>query len=423
MATKPVNAGKTIYLGEQTVEVDFGSVVLTGDVTGGGVETFPTTLVTNQPGLHTWALAQTFTVAPVFTDQAGTRTALGLGTLAIQSGTFSGTSSGTNTGNQTITLTGDVTGSGTGTFAATLATAQPNAHAWAAVQTFTLAPIFTDAAGTRTALGLGTLATQSGTFSGTSSGTNTGDKTITLTGAVTGSGTDTFATTLAAHASSHNSGGSDAMAIDAAAGTGSLRTLGTASTSAAAGNDSRLGTGADMWTRIFRSPLAPPASTIIPTSGTAYFVFLGRMSQATVIKFVEGFVTVAGVGNQVAEVGLFSSTQAPDKTNKTLTKLAADATVDAMTGGSFPRVVRNTTAFNSGAGVSVPAGTFLWAGIRTAMATTQPTFRSLGHDHVQGWMQTTAASGVLTGAGPFSGVVPAAAVSSALAPDLVATMD
>lgn len=52
------------------------------------------------------------------------------------------------------------------------------------------------AAGARTNLGLGTLATQSGTFSGTSSGTNTGDQTITLTGDVTGSGTGSFAATL-----------------------------------------------------------------------------------------------------------------------------------------------------------------------------------------------------------------------------------
>ena len=54
----------------------------------------------------------------------------------------------------------------------------------------------------RTTLGLGTLATQSGTFSGThsgtTSGTNTGDQTITLTGDVTGTGTGTFATTIAA---------------------------------------------------------------------------------------------------------------------------------------------------------------------------------------------------------------------------------
>jgi hypothetical protein len=50
----------------------------------------------------------------------------------------------------------------------------------------------------------------------------------------------TNARTPTAHATSHNSGGSDALAIDAAAGTGSLRTLGTSSTSACAGNDARL---------------------------------------------------------------------------------------------------------------------------------------------------------------------------------------
>ena len=60
-------------------------------------------------------------------DAAAQRSTLGLGTLAVASGTwtngstFSGTSSGTNTGDQTITLTGDVTGTGTGTFAATIA--------------------------------------------------------------------------------------------------------------------------------------------------------------------------------------------------------------------------------------------------------------------------------------------------------------
>lgn len=48
--------------------------------------------------------------------------------------------------------------------------------------------------------GLGTLATQNGTFSGTSSGTNTGDQTITLTGDVTGSGVGSFAATLASTA-------------------------------------------------------------------------------------------------------------------------------------------------------------------------------------------------------------------------------
>lgn len=53
----------------------------TGDVTGPGGSAV-LTLATAQPAVHTWALAQTFTVAPVFTDAAATRTALGLGALA-----------------------------------------------------------------------------------------------------------------------------------------------------------------------------------------------------------------------------------------------------------------------------------------------------------------------------------------------------
>ena len=52
------------------------AVLMSGDVTisNAGV----TTLATAQPAVHTWALAQTFTVAPVFTDASGTRAALGL---------------------------------------------------------------------------------------------------------------------------------------------------------------------------------------------------------------------------------------------------------------------------------------------------------------------------------------------------------
>lgn len=40
--------------------------------------------------VHTWSLTQTFTVAPVFTDQSGSRTALGLGTAAVQNTGTSG---------------------------------------------------------------------------------------------------------------------------------------------------------------------------------------------------------------------------------------------------------------------------------------------------------------------------------------------
>jgi hypothetical protein len=136
---------------------------------------------------------------------ADARTSLGLGTLATQNGTFSGTSSGVNTGDQTISLTGDVTGSGTGSFAATIAAGSVNTTKLGGDITAAGKALLDDAtaAAQRTTLGLGTLATQSGTFSGTSSGVNTGDQTITLTGDVTGSGTGSFAVTIADEAVSY----------------------------------------------------------------------------------------------------------------------------------------------------------------------------------------------------------------------------
>lgn len=65
-----------------------------------------------------------------------------------------------------------------------------------------------NAATGRASLGLGSLATQSGTFSGTSSGANTGDQTITLTGDVTGSGAGAFPATLTTTAVAAGSYGS-----------------------------------------------------------------------------------------------------------------------------------------------------------------------------------------------------------------------
>lgn len=158
------------------------TITLTGDVTGSGTGSFAATIAAGSVG--TSKLGGDITTAGKAllddADAAAQRTTLGLGTLATQSGTFSGTSSGTNTGDQTITLTGDVTGSGTGSFAATIAAG--------AVSTSKLGGDITtagkallddaDAAAQRTTLGLGTLATQNGTFSGTSSGTNTGDVTL-----------------------------------------------------------------------------------------------------------------------------------------------------------------------------------------------------------------------------------------------------
>lgn len=81
-------------------------VAMSGDVSI--ANTGATTLVTAQPAVHTWALAQTFTVAPVFTDQSGSRTALGLGTAATQNTGTSGATvpllNGANTFSGAVTI-------------------------------------------------------------------------------------------------------------------------------------------------------------------------------------------------------------------------------------------------------------------------------------------------------------------------------
>jgi len=98
-----------------------------------------------------------------------------------------------------------------------------------------------DAIAARTTLGLGTLATQngtfsgtfngsfSGTFSGTSSGTNTGNQTIILTGDVTGSGTGSFAATIAndavTYAKMQNVSATDTILGRSTAGAGNVEEI------------------------------------------------------------------------------------------------------------------------------------------------------------------------------------------------------
>jgi hypothetical protein len=176
--------------------------------------------------------------------------------------------------------------------------------------------------------------------------------------------------------------------------------------------------GMDPSARVFLSRLPNVATAITLISNTAYFVYVGRTTQTLTVKHVEFFVNTNGSGTQTAEVGLFSSPNAPNKGNQSLTKLAATGTVDALT---TTGVKRNTSSF----AYSVAAGTHLWAGIRTAMATTQPALAGLCMDYSQGLVLSTAAAGALTGTGPWTGAIVALGsyLNTAIAPDLRITLD
>ena len=153
----------------------------------------------------------------------------------------------------------------------------------------------------------------------------------------------------------------------------------------------------------------------ILVSGTAYYVFVGRMAVTQTVKFVEWHLTTIGAGAQTAEIGLFSTPLPPNKSAQTLTKLIATGTTTSFTATGM---VSNTASF----ALSVASGTYLWAAIRSAMATTQPKGWGLTGDFSEGHVLVTTGGGALTGITTASGLLVALAVGS-IAPALRVTLD
>lgn len=134
------------------------------------------------------------------------------------------------------------------------------------------------------------------------------------------------------------------------------------------------------------------------TEDTAYFVFLGTVKRNLTALRIFCTVTTAGVGAQTAEMGLFSTPTAPNRVGQVLTKLTATGVVDALTSQG---VVGNTDSF----AYEVPAGIQLWAGIRTAMAGTEPWLWGLNADMSYGRVLSTATAGALTASTTFTGAL------------------
>lgn len=146
-----------------------GITSLTGEVTASGPGAAAATLSAKAVTLG--KMADMATASLIYRKSGGTGSpeVNTLATLKTDLGL-----TGTNGGDQTITLGGDASGSGTSSITVAnnkLAGVTPSAYGLTLIDD-------ADAPTARTTLGLGTLATQSGTFSGTSSGTNTGDQTV-----------------------------------------------------------------------------------------------------------------------------------------------------------------------------------------------------------------------------------------------------
>ncbi len=326
-------------------------------------------------------------------DAAAQRTTLGLGTIATQDASTVAITGGTITGG-TITGITDLAVADGGTGASDAGTARTNLgvaigtnvqaydaglQSISGLTTSADQTVYTtasdtyattsltsygrsliddaDAATARTTLGLGTLATQSGTFngthSGTTSGTNTGDQTITLTGDVTGSGTGSFATTIATDAVTATKIASSAVTtakINAAAVTAAK--LAADSSTIISGNTPS-GSGAFVGQQWFNTntglAYAWDGTAWIQQAGVQSFVF----SDSTPLTF-SASVSAAGV----ATITTGLDTQAANRIFAgPTTGSSATPTFRALVPADLPVATAGATgAIQPGTGLTVTAG-------------------------------------------------------------------
>lgn len=214
-----------------------------------------------------------------------------------------------------------------------------------------------DADAQRSTLGLGTLATQSGTFSGThsgtSSGTNTGDQIITLTGDVTGSGTGSFAATLANDAVTTAKIASGAVTTDEIGAAAVTAAKLAADSSTIVSGNAPTGSGAFEGQQWFNTNTGLAyvwdGSTWVQQAGVQSFVF----TDSTPIAFSSS-VSSAGVATITSS--LETQTAATVFAGPT-TGSAAAPTFRALASGDLPVASTGTPgAISPGTGLSVAAG-------------------------------------------------------------------
>jgi len=211
-----------------------------------------------------------------------------------------------------------------------------------------------DAAAGRTLFGLGTLATQSGTYSGTSSGTNSGDQTITLTGDVTGSGTGSFAATIQANSvalGTDTTGNYVATIADSGATEITVANSGTESAAVTLAIASSIARDSEVTSAIsglssVYQPLDSDLTAIAALSTTSYGRSVLALADAAAGR------TLFGLGTLATQSGTFSGTSSGTNTGDqtTITGNSGTATILQTThtiGGSNFNGSQDVTSFPS----------------------------------------------------------------------------
>ncbi len=221
-----------------------------------------------------------------------------------------------------------------------------------------------DATAAGVTLGLGTLATQSGTFSGTSSGTNTGDQTIALTGDVGGTGTGSFAATVQPNAVALTSDTTGNYVAGLTASTGLAVT----------------GTAGEGW-----SPVVAPANDLAALEGLTGTGIIpwrsaadtwGSITIGSGLSFTAGTLSATGGGGGLAGTDIDTSAElraiiTDEVGTGSLAFGLAPALADDLgcTGSQVVRRNSGDTAFECATAVGVPsaqideystAGGFTW---------------------------------------------------------------
>jgi hypothetical protein len=128
---------------------------------------------------------------------------------------------------------------------------------------------------------------------------------------------------LHAHASTHNAGGSDALAVDAAAGSGSLRTLGVGTRKAAPG------AGAAQAAEMFSTFLDLPDGSAPATADSGQAIAYTQSSGSSAFQIIGGCLT--NTASSAAPAAGYAEAQL----SGTVTRIGAEVSFDAGSGGLF----------------------------------------------------------------------------------------